>query len=343
MPINHEHGISVLMPVHNGGKYLQAAVDSILNQTHRSLELLLVDDCSSDGAIENLSSDSRLRIVQSPGKGIVPALNEGISKAKYPVIARMDGDDIALANRLEIQLNLLLSSGPTTIVGAQVELFSEKDDIAGGYKRYQNWINQQTQPDAISKNFWVESCVPHPTAMMRRDALVELGGYHNSTWPEDYDLWCRAYLNGFKFIKPENQILLRWRDHPKRTSRVEQRYNKQQFLRCKAHYLSQQLSDNGVHRCAIWGAGPTGAKLHQYLEEYGIQVTGFIDINSKLVGATKCGKPVVVVDSDTDLKQCRVLESTTLVAVSSWGAREEIRSALLDSGFEEAIDFIIVA
>lgn len=331
------------MPVHNGGKYLQAAVDSILNQTHQNLELILVDDCSSDKAIENLTPEPRLRIVQSPGKGIVPALNEGISKANYSIIARMDGDDIALVNRLETQLDILLSSDPATIIGAQVELFSEQGEIAGGYKRYQKWINQQTRPNDISKNFWVESCIPHPTAMMRRDALIELGGYRDSTWPEDYDLWCRAYLNGFKFAKPENQILLRWRDHPDRTSRIEQRYNKQQFLRCKAHYLSQRLTIKGVHKCAIWGAGPTGTKLHQYLNEYGIEVTGFIDINPKLVGAAKCGKPVIVVDNHSDLRQCRVLDSTTLVAVSSWGAREKIRSALLDADFEESIDFIIVA
>ena len=183
-----EHGISVLMPVHNAGEFLQTAVHSILAQRDVSLELILIDDHSNDTAIESLNPDPRLRVLRSPERGIVAALNHGFDNARYPYIARMDGDDIALPQRLFKQLRLLLDQPNIHICGTQVEIFSDSIEIADGYRRYQNWINQQVSSTDIEKNFFVESCIPHPSAMMHRDVLSSLGGYHDTPWPEDYDL-----------------------------------------------------------------------------------------------------------------------------------------------------------
>ncbi len=331
------------MPVHNGGRYLQAAVESILSQSHTKLELILVDDHSTDNAIAGIKVDSRLRVIKCPAKGIVPALNEGIAHAKYPIVARMDADDIALPKRLEVQLDLLERRPDADIVGAQVELFSEESEVAGGYRRYQDWINQRIDSDDIARNFWIESCIPHPTAMMRRDVLLQLGGYRNSPWPEDYDLWCRAHLMGYKFAKPEGQILLKWRDYPSRTSRIEARYSTKQFLRCKARYLSEFLLRDGIKECMIWGSGPTGSKLHNYLTDYGINVTAFIDVNPKLVGRRKYEKPIHVVGTSPSVEDLTIIGSLCLVAVSFWGAREKITATLINAGYAELTDFIVAA
>jgi len=185
------------MPVRNAGAYLQAAVDSILNQTHRYLELLLIDDHSTDQAIDNLVGDKRLQVLTTPDRGIVSALNLGLSKSTLPYIARMDADDIAHPKRLEIQLAFLLSNPTIDIVGAKVELFKDNRPIADGYAHYEKWINQQCTPQQIQRNFFIESCIPHPTALMHRNVLTHLNGYQDTPWPEDYDLWCRAYLEGF--------------------------------------------------------------------------------------------------------------------------------------------------
>lgn len=331
-----------MMPVHNGGEYLSAAVNSILSQTHRKLELIITDDHSNDNAIEALPDDQRIRIIKSPKKGIVTALNAGLKIAKYQVIARMDGDDLCAANRLEVQLNLLLSSD-ADIVGAQVELFSDEFEIGGGYKRYQDWINQQITPEDIKTNFWIESCIPHPTAMMRTALLESLGGYNDSPWPEDYDLWCRAHLAGYKFAKPDNQILLKWRDYPERTSRVDQRYNGDQFLRCKAHYVSKLLLDREIENVSIWGTGPTGTKLYHYLADHEITVTSFVDVNPKLEGREKLGKPIHIITTTPSQEELSVIGDMGLIAVRSWGARERIREALITKGYQELIDFIVVA
>jgi len=339
----NECGISVLMPVHNGGEYLKAAVESILTQTHQKIELILIDDHSTDDSIEKLSTDSRLRIIQSPSKGIVAALNHGAAEASYSIIARMDADDISLANRLATQLDLLLRSHEPIIVGAQVALFSDKHEIAEGYRRYQGWINQQTSSKDISNNFWVESCIPHPSAMFHKSTLIELGGYHDPPWPEDYDLWCRAHLAGYKFAKPDTQILLRWRDYQNRTSRIDERYSKDQFLRCKARYLSEQLLRSNNNQCVIWGTGPTGTKLHNYLVKHKIHVSGFVDVNPKLVGREKYGKPIHVISDKPNHKELSVIRPMGLIAVSSWGAREKIREVLVANNYQESEDFILVA
>ena len=110
------------------------------------------------------------------------------------------------------------------ISGTRVLMFSVGSEIGGGYLAYQNWINSLSQHSDIEREFFVESPIPHPSAMFRRALFDELGGYHESAWPEDYDLWCRALLAGKKFGKPEyaqNDYLLRWRDHQGRLSRLD--------------------------------------------------------------------------------------------------------------------------
>ncbi len=337
-----DHGISVLMPVHNGGQYLHAAVDSIIEQTHHKLELIIIDDHSTDRAIQSLNPNERLRIIESPNKGIVPALNAGLKAAKYPIVARMDGDDIALPKRLEVQLDLLLNTD-ADIVGTQIQLFSEEFEIGGGYLRYQEWINSQISSTDIETNFWIESCIPHPSAMMAKSLLESLEGYLDTPWPEDYDLWARAHLAGYKFAKPKDQILLKWRDYPERTSRVDQRYNDEQFLRCKAQYLSKLLSQKGVKEVSIWGTGPTGTKLYHLLSEQHIKVSSFVDVNPKLKGRNKLGKPIHIIGKAPTQDELAVVGGMCLIAVRSWGARERIREALLTTGYRELIDFIIVA
>ncbi len=93
--------VSVVLPVRNGGEYLSQAVDSILSQTFENLELLLIDDHSTDGAISALDkTDPRLKIFKSHGQGVVDACNTGFAHCRGEYIARMDADDISLPGRI---------------------------------------------------------------------------------------------------------------------------------------------------------------------------------------------------------------------------------------------------
>jgi glycosyltransferase involved in cell wall biosynthesis len=114
--------ISVLMPVHNGGEWLAAAVASVLAQDGVALELVVVDDRSPDGAIDRLpASDPRLRIIPVAGAGLVDALNTGLAVVRGHWLARMDADDECLPGRLASQLAYLKQNPEVAIAGCRVE------------------------------------------------------------------------------------------------------------------------------------------------------------------------------------------------------------------------------
>ena len=114
--------VSVVIPVHNAARYLTAAINSILNQTYRDLEVVTVDDGSTDssGAIlaHCATRDSRIRVITRNNTGIVGALNDGIAAAHGDLIARMDADDISLPRRLERQV-AYLTDHPECVAGGR--------------------------------------------------------------------------------------------------------------------------------------------------------------------------------------------------------------------------------
>jgi len=339
------------MPVRNPGEYLRAAVQSVLEQTHQNLELLIIDDRSDDGAIEHTLSqfqDARIKVLESNGTGIVDALNYGINNASFDIIARMDGDDICHPERLTEQLNYKHLHPDVDIVGTRVELFSDDQQVEGGYLLYQSWINRLIDHQEIEREFFIESAIPHPTALFTRKDFEGLGGYRDSSWPEDYDLWCRALLAGLKFGKPDGEPMLYWRDHSSRTSRVDERYSNGEFIKCKAYYLAKYLSGTrNIKDVCIWGAGPNGLKLHDLLAANNIKTTNFIDVNQQLMGKCKKGIPITIIQPSS-LKQTRTLKAQLsdlfcVVAVASRGAREKIREFLCGLGLEEGKNFLFAA
>lgn len=327
--------VSVLLPVRNGNAWLIEAVSSILGQTLGKLELIVIDDGGNEAILPGLPRDPRIRLIGNRGRGIVAALNSGAAVARAELLARMDADDIALPERLERQIDLLEREPELGIVGARVAIFTEAGAPAGGYRTYQDWINSLNTADAIAREIFVESPIPHPTAIIRRSLFERLGGYHDTPWAEDYDLWLRAHATDVAMAKPDG-ILLRWRDHDGRLSRTDRRYTRAGFTRAKAHYLARTRLRRRA--AVIWGAAPTGAALHDALIAEGVRVTGFIDIDPRKIGGRKRGKPVwsptAVAELDGEL---------ILGAVGARGARASIRSALAGLGKREGTDFLMTA
>ncbi len=334
------------MPVRNGGAYLLHAVESILLQSHSEFELLLIDDHSTDQQLEHLPRDSRIKLLKNGGTGLVDALNTGLGAARYELIARMDADDIAHPDRLRLQLEHLANHPDIDICATTVEMFAEHE-VGGGYLEYELWINGLLNHADIEREFFIECPIPHPSAMFKRTILTKIGLYRDGDWPEDYDFWSRALTHGFKFGKPNTAPLLRWRDHSSRTSRRDQRYRKQAFIKCKAHHLTVYLRQRGITSVKIWGTGPTGLKMHDALEARGVEIESFFDVNPKMRAHLKRGKTVHVVDPKIhgQLDPEKYLETSqiALVAVSARGARSEIRQYLCQQGWSESQHFIFVA
>lgn len=333
--MNNNELISIVMPVHNAGAHLVLAVQSILQQGHQNLEMIIVDDHSTDKAIEQLSlNDDRVKIYSSPQRGVVHAMNYGVEKARGNFIARMDADDEALPQRLEVQLDYLNQHPDVGIVAAQVEIFSD-DELGGGFQVYQDWLNSICTPGQVECELYVESPLPNPTVMFRREVFQQLGGYHDSEWAEDYDCWLRADSLDIKMGKPEG-ILLRWRDHGQRLTRTDQRYSLDNFRKAKAHYLARSHLEN--KNVVIWGTGPIGVQFHDLFRDENIEVKGFIDIHPRRIGGLKRELPVWPMEIVESLGNEMIIG-----AVGSRGAREEIRAYLLQKGKHEGRDFLFVA
>lgn len=331
--------ISVIMPVHNGGDYLLQAVESILSQKNVTLELILVDDSSSDGAIENLpkiiTQDVRFKQIKSRKRGVVAAMAAGFSKSQGCYIARMDADDVSLPHRLFKQLNYLQKNPDVGIAGGQVKIISELD-IKQGFALYEKWLNQLCSPEDIERELFIESPIPNPTAFFRRECYESLNGYQDPEWAEDYDMWLRAHALGIKMGKPKG-ILLHWREHKNRLTHCDSRYDNKLFLKAKAYYLSRShhLADR---KAIIWGTGPIGVYLYDCLKEQKIEVEAFIDVNLRRVGGLKRGVPVL---HYSELSQYTLSNNALIIgAVGARGARVKIRKALLEMGKIEGSDFL---
>ena len=327
--------VSVILPVRNGGEYLDQAVSSILAQTAENLELVLIDDHSTDDAITNLDlSDPRIKIYASKGQGVVNASNTGFGHSQGKFIARMDADDISLPDRLACQLGYLQQHPEVHIAGTCVEIFSETG-IMGGLERYQYWLNSVREPAQVRNQIFIESPLPNPSLMFRRAALHQLGGYRDNGWPEDYDLLLRADAAGMQMGKPD-PVLLRWREHESRLTHTDSLYKRERFMRAKTHFLVHHRLKG--RRVVIWGAGPTGRQIHDLLISEGGTVAGFIDVHPRRIGGQKRGLPVWSID------KTKILEAEMLlIAVGAAGARKEITGHLDLHAKKEGRDYLFVA
>jgi GT2 family glycosyltransferase len=179
-----------VLPVYNAAKYVAAAVRSILGQTFGDFELIAIDDGSTDSSLQILEQvsrqDARVHIISRPNTGIVSALNDGVARARGEFIARMDADDVAMPRRFERQLCFLRDTPACVAVGSAILLIDSDGDPIG----VQHWATTHEQIDKLLLTGW--SGLAHPTALIRRAALQQVGGYRTEyQWLEDKDLWLR--------------------------------------------------------------------------------------------------------------------------------------------------------
>jgi len=330
--------VSVLMPVHNAAGTLPAAMRSILRQDFEDFELVVVDDGSDDESPsvmrEFMAKDRRVRVFTTGRAGLVETLNKGLAAARGRLVARMDSDDVSHPRRLGLQVRYMAENPDVSIVGSAVKLFPRRS-LKGGMLHYEAWVNSLTCWDDIRRDLFVESPLPHPSVMFRKDAVEALGGYRDMGWPEDYDLWLRMAAAGHRMAKlPET--LLYWREGEGRLSRSHGMYSPESFRRVKARSLWEWRM-KGTRRLQLWGAGRDGKTWAKLLMKTGFEVVQFIDIDKKKVGGQACGGIPVVWPSDI------IKGMTILCAVGIKGAREQIRDYLTAEGFKEPDEFFFLA
>ena len=331
--------ISVLLPVRDARPFLEDCLRSLERQTCSDFEVVAVDDGSRDGSEELLRArarrDRRLRIVRIEREGLITALNRGLEVCRGELIARLDADDLAHPRRLELQRAALRADPDLDVVSCLVRHFPRRR-VGGGFRIYERWLNGLVEHDEIVRDRFVESPVAHPSLLARRAALLDIGGYRDRGWPEDYDLVLRLAAAGARFAKVP-RVLHLWRQHPGRLTHTDRRYAVERFLACKAHHLAAGPLAR-AERVLVWGAGQTGRRLSKHLLRAGAPLEAFIDIDRRKIGRTLRGLPIRSAD---DLPRLLDSPATTrlLAAVSSRGARRLIRRRLEELGLRETADF----
>lgn len=182
--------VSVVMSVYNGEKYLREAVDSILNQTFRDFEFIIINDGSTDNTLKILKTyrDPRIVLISRKNKGLVESLNEGIKKAKGKYIARQDADDISIKDRLRKQVDFIVSNTGTVLVGSSM-VIKYNNKLVNHYV-----LLGDTE---LRAEMLVRCPFVHGSTMYRKKAAIEAGLYDYKYWPaEDYEFWIRLSKTG---------------------------------------------------------------------------------------------------------------------------------------------------
>lgn len=201
---NSDPLISVLIPTYNVEKFVEEAIRSVMDQTYKNLEIIIIDDCSTDKTYTILSNlalkDDRIKLFRNiENEKIVNSLNFAISKAKGEFYARMDGDDVSLPERIEKQYKFLLKNPEIDLVGLNVVMINENGDIIQEEKYLEN------HKDIVVASKYV-SPVLH-IWLAKKKVYDKLVKYRIPT-VEDYDFILRCIDNGLKLANLQESLYL---------------------------------------------------------------------------------------------------------------------------------------
>lgn len=331
--------LAVLLPFYNAAATLAETLDSILAQTFKDFVLIAVDDGSTDDSCkivrEYVKKDNRIKLLQIDHQGVVSAMNHALNSCDTSICARMDADDIMMPERLAMQFEYLQANLDIDLVGCCVHLFPEAI-IQDGFNEYIRWQNSCITPQQIADNIYVELPIANPSICFRRDVVVDIGGYRDGDFPEDYELLLRLHQNAHRMAKlPE--VLLHWRDSEGRLTRTDERYSRVAFDRIRAAYLARDSRLQQGRPLVYWGAGRVTRKRTAHLIGHGHTPHVWIDIDPLKIGNTIEGAEVV---APHWLE--REDKPFVLSYVSNHGARELIASDLESRGYRNGIDYLMV-
>lgn len=206
--------VSVVMSVHNGEEFLEEAMESILNQTYRDFEFIILDDDSTDRSPEIIKTfaeqDKRIRVVTNEANlGLTKALNKGISLASGKYLARMDADDISYPQRLAKQVQFLEKYPEIGLLGSAVQVV-HGDGVFGPI------ITNPETHNLIKWALCYYCPLVHPSAMVRYELFSTESYLEDRKYSQDYDLWTRLIWH----TKAANlqDVLLQLRKHRKSIS-----------------------------------------------------------------------------------------------------------------------------
>lgn len=324
--------VSVLMAVYEGERYLDEAIQSVLNQTFHDFEFIIINDGSTDGTAQIIErhrrEDRRIRTFEQSNCGLVTALNRGLELASGEFVARMDADDISLPERIAAQVTFMDSHQEVGICGTWIETIGTP---RGAIQRY------PTDDATIRSWLLFESVLAHPSIVMRRELLIRTGLSYDAGYvhAEDYDLWVRAA--GHTALANIPDVLLRYRLHPQQ---IVRRHEAKKLASAQRVRLAQ---------LARLGIRPTDEELalHQALSTWQFHATpDFIDASLAWLDKLKAANDVTGVYQKpiflSLLGQRWFALCATATHLGLWTLRTFWRTPLsADLGWEKKIKFAI--
>ncbi len=360
--------ISVVLPVYNGERFLRESIDSILNQTFCDWELIIVNDCSTDGtrqiAEEYVSKDQRIFLINNVQNLKLPgSLNIGFRKAKGQYLTWTSDDNLYLPEAFE-EMAAYLDKADFPMVCANMEIINEEGAITGIFPKYNK--EQMIHNDRVGACF-----------MYRRDVLEKIGEY-DPEWflVEDYEYWLRIYYECGE-IGHIDTVLYRYRDHDGSLTNTRLKDIKAQLHRLRIAYIEhicRELKDNvnllfqvyvemmhmdasgagyrdvfcqtipafaivepfkSTEPTAIFGAGDYGNRAFRKIGE---NVLNYVDTNPEKVGLFYNGKEIISLDDFLE----RQKEMQLLVALFDGKIGEAILQ-LYESGIQSCSVYQLLA
>jgi glycosyltransferase involved in cell wall biosynthesis len=330
--------ISVILPFYNAADTLGRAIRSIAAQTFFDFECILIDNNSADGSRAIAETwterDPRFSLIREARQGVVFASNAGAAQARGEYVARMDADDVAMPERLELQAVFLDENPDFGAVSGLVE-YVPHDPNTEGFSRYVHWVNSVRSYEDILNNRFVESPVVNPTAMWRKTVSDQYGLYRPGNFPEDYELWLRWLAKGVR-IRKLDRVVLQWHDSETRLTRTDPVYSYEAFYRIKTRYLATWLAGHDPHppRIAIWGASRTSRRRAELLHDYGIDIECYIDIKK----TRQLDKPLVYFENIPPPGYLFILVYVPLIE-----ARNRVQAFLESRGYRAGHDYLLAS
>lgn len=239
--------VSVIMPVYNSEKYVAQAIKSILQQTFKNFEFLILNDGSRDHSLDIIQSFNDPRIIlinHKTNRGLIAVLNQGLKLARGRFIARMDADDISHPKRLELQIKLMEKNPSLSAVGGWVKTI--------GLEKNRKW-QYRTNAQILKCELLFDAPLAHPTVMLRSATLKKHNLRYRIKNSEDYGLW--NDLTKFSSIANMPMYLLQYRVHSQQTG------SKQFDTRRQAAHVLR----NSIVRRLVPNANKEELILHQQL------------------------------------------------------------------------------
>ncbi|MGQ9869283.1 glycosyltransferase family 2 protein [Leptodesmis sp.] len=258
--------VSVLMPVYNAQRYVAEAVESILQQSFGDFELLITDDGSCDRSLKILQSyackDSRIRLRSQINRGLTRTLNAMIQDARGEYIAILEHDDVALPNRLADELAFLDQHPEVVCVSGAQDLIDEAGRFLTCLQLPQT--NAEIQQAALAGH----GSMCHPGVMMRRSALLQVGGYNETMGlAHDLDLWLRLGEIGELANLP--QPVVRYRLH---SASLSEKYcgkqRQEAYLACEQAWKRRGIEGHFEAK-EPWRPGKDRRSRHKFMLQYG--------------------------------------------------------------------------